>query len=112
MTLGMATVTGGAATLTTTALSVGVHQITAVYSGDSRLAGATSPPLTQTISGQAAWTLAKTTSPATFTASGETLTANYVVSNTGGVGIGTITITDTRVTNVSCPATSSPPAHR
>ena len=43
--------------------------------------------------------------PATFTGPGETLTANYVVTNTGGVGIGAITISDTRVTTVSCLAT-------
>ncbi len=44
-----ATLASGKATYSTTALTVGVHDITAVYSGDSNFAGSTSPPVTVTI---------------------------------------------------------------
>ncbi len=40
----------GRATLTTSSLSVGVHSITGVYSGDANFLGSTSSPLTQTVS--------------------------------------------------------------
>ena len=42
-------VTGGQATLSTTALTAGSHTITALYSGDSIYNAATSMPLTQTV---------------------------------------------------------------
>jgi hypothetical protein len=40
---------GGVATLTTSALTSGGHAITAVYSGDSNNITSTSAPLTQTV---------------------------------------------------------------
>jgi len=47
--LGSSTLSGGVATFSTTALAVGSHSITAVYSGDTNDAGSTSPPVTETI---------------------------------------------------------------
>jgi hypothetical protein len=49
-TLGTRTLNGlGAATYTTTSLSVGTHSITAVYGGDSNFNGSTSPALSQKV---------------------------------------------------------------
>jgi hypothetical protein len=42
---------GGVATLTTSSLSVGTHNITAVYSGDSNFSGSASPALAQVVQG-------------------------------------------------------------
>lgn len=42
---------GGTAAFTTSALTVGTHAITAVYSGDAGNAGSTSPVLNQTVNG-------------------------------------------------------------
>ncbi len=50
--LGTAVLSGGTATLSTTAaLSVGTHSIVAVYSDNGIFLGSTSPPLTQTVKG-------------------------------------------------------------
>ncbi|MGA2880751.1 MAG: Ig-like domain repeat protein [Bryobacteraceae bacterium] len=50
-TLGSVTLSGGVAEFSTSALAVGVHSITAVYSGDFNYVGSTSPVLTQTVNG-------------------------------------------------------------
>ena len=42
---------GGTAAFTTSALTIGTHAITAVYSGDASNAGSTSPVLNQTVNG-------------------------------------------------------------
>jgi YVTN family beta-propeller protein len=47
--LGTAVLSSGQATFTTTILAAGQHSITAVYSGDSNFAAATSPPMVQTV---------------------------------------------------------------
>lgn len=47
--LGPATVAAGAATFQTSALALGSHSITAVYSGDGNFAGSTSPVLVEVI---------------------------------------------------------------
>jgi hypothetical protein len=47
--LGTGTITGGVATLSTAALAVGPHSITAIYSGDANFVTLTSATLTQTI---------------------------------------------------------------
>jgi hypothetical protein len=48
--LGVATLDSyGSAVLTTTYLPVGVHSITAIYSGDGNMTGSTSAPFTQTV---------------------------------------------------------------
>jgi hypothetical protein len=55
---------GGIATCATTALTPGVHTITAVYSGDASFTTSTSPGITQTVNQAPAFTSANTT---TFT---------------------------------------------
>jgi hypothetical protein len=47
--LGTGTLSAGSATFQTTSLSVGTHQISAVYSGDTNFSGSTSATLTQTV---------------------------------------------------------------
>jgi len=47
--LGSASLTSGTATLNTTSLSVGLHSVTAVYSGDSTFASVTSAPLGESV---------------------------------------------------------------
>jgi hypothetical protein len=49
---GSQSATGGVATCTTSALTVGSHSITAVYSGDITYLGSTSPVLTQVVNMQ------------------------------------------------------------
>lgn len=49
--LGSGQLFGGTASFTTNALSIGVHNITAVYSGDGTFVGSTSPILVQTVTG-------------------------------------------------------------
>jgi len=48
-TLGTGTLISGKATFKTSALSVGTHSITAVYSGSTSYNGSTSPVLTQKV---------------------------------------------------------------
>ena len=47
--LGIGTLSGGAATLTTTKLAAGTHNITATYGGSTNFVGSRSAPLTQTV---------------------------------------------------------------
>jgi hypothetical protein len=90
--LGMATLSGKKATVTTTTLPVGSHTITAVYSGDNTNFSSTSAAFTQTVNQAATTTSLSSTinptvngQPATFTA---TVTAN---SPGSGTPTGTIT---------------------
>ena len=48
-TFGSSNVVAGTASLSTSTLAVGSHQVTAVYSGDANFTGSTSAPLTQTV---------------------------------------------------------------
>ncbi len=52
------------------------------------------------------WTLTKAPSPATYTAAGQSIAYSYVLTNTGSQSISAITLTDDKVSNVSCPATT------
>jgi large repetitive protein len=77
--LGTAAISGGAATLSLSSLSVGAHSIKASYSGDTNYLAATSPVLTQTISAPA-----------------QACRVTYVVTTQWNVGFGTaITIQNT-----------------
>src|SRR6266852_6564386 len=48
-TLGTGTLSGGTATFATSGLGTGAHSITAIYGGDAKFTGSTSPILTETI---------------------------------------------------------------
>ncbi|MEU3183356.1 Ig-like domain-containing protein, partial [Streptomyces sp. NPDC006923] len=61
--LGTSPLVGGVATLTTSSLSVGVHNLTAVYSGDVTFGGSTSPVDTQTVLGAGTTTTTLTSAP-------------------------------------------------
>jgi hypothetical protein len=85
----------GQAAMTTTALVVGSHAITAVYSGDTDFAGSTSPVDTHTVT-QAATTTAMTTAPdpSVF---GQTVTMTATVSAVApasGTATGTVSFFD------------------
>ena len=98
--LGTATVSGGSAALSLSTLSVDTHSITAVYSGDANIPGATSSVLTQTIA-KAVTSVVLTASPnpamegqpVTFTAVVTPNTATGLVQIFEGSGIlGTLTL--------------------
>jgi len=95
MTLDVVTLSGGAATFSTAALSVGSHPITVVYSGDPDFIASTSAILTQTVA-QAGTSTAVTSSlnPST---SGQAVTFTAAVSPVApgsGTPIGTVTFYD------------------
>jgi hypothetical protein len=91
--LGSVQVSGNAAQLSPSSLAIGVHSITAKYSGDSNVAGSTSATLVQTIS-QAATTSAVTSgsNPAVF---GQSVTFSVKIqSSSSGTPTGTVTLMD------------------
>jgi autotransporter-associated beta strand protein len=94
--LGTTALNGSAvATLSTSALTLGSHSITAVYAGDTNFAGSTSPIMTQTVN-QAATTSAVVSSanPSVFGQS-ITFTATVTTSAPGaGVPTGSVTFMD------------------
>jgi hypothetical protein len=87
--LGAANLSGGAASLSTSALSVGSHSITASYGGDSNYNSNNSTPLTQTVIGpqgktSTTFTVTSSSNPASF---GQQVTLTAKVS--GGYGTAT-----------------------
>ena len=92
--LGVGTLAGGAATLTTTALTnPGPHNISAVYGGSAIYNGSTSPILVETVTGGAATTttLVSSLNPSTF---GNAVTFTATVSVQNGMPTGTVTFMD------------------
>ncbi len=88
-TLGTGTLSSGAATLTTTVLATGTDPITAVYGGDSELAGSTSPAISQVVN-KASSTTALTSSLNPSTA-GQSVTLTAAVSGQfGGIATGSV----------------------
>ena len=55
---------------------------------------------------QPAWTLVKTPNPTLYSGPNQTINYSYLLTNTGNVAIGSIAITDTKVTTVTCPQSS------
>jgi uncharacterized membrane protein len=53
--------------------------------------------------------LSKSASPTFYTASGQTISYSYTVQNTGNVSLGAVSISDDRVSSISCPATNPAP---
>src|SRR5260370_4243532 len=90
--LGTGILSGGAATFTTNALTVGAHSITAVYTGDANFAGSTSSPvLTQTVNGGGG--------PSTDIGVTLTLAPNNPVIAIGGRLTATMTVSNLDSTN-------------
>jgi hypothetical protein len=77
--LGSAPLNSGQAVFNTSALSLGAHSITAIYSGDSNFTGSTSGALTETMQASGAGT----TSALAHFAAGSTWTTGIFVVNTG-----------------------------
>ena len=93
--LGSAPVASGSAVLNTSALAVGAHSLTAVYSGNASFTGSTSGASSHTVNPAATSTsLASAPNPSTFGAS-VTLTATVSVSPPGaGAPTGTVQFFD------------------
>src|SRR6185369_9679798 len=86
--LGSSPVSGGTASVNTSALAVGGHTLTAVYSGDASYSGSTSPAHTHTVNPASTSTsLASAPNPSTFGAS-VALTATVTVTPPGAGGPG------------------------
>lgn len=89
---GTGTLSGGRASLSTSSLSIGSHQITATYGGDSNAACSTSSPLTQTVNSAPAGDFSISASPSSRTVNRGSSTT-YAVSIkrvsgfTGSVGL-------------------------
>ena len=77
------------ATLSTSAIAIGNHSVTAAYSGDSQFAGSTSNSLVQSIIMQvpSGTRLSATPSPAAF---GQTVQLMAAISSTGGTPTGSV----------------------
>src|SRR5205823_2940967 len=61
---------------------------------------------TITFQAQPAWTLAKTPTPTTYTAAGQSISYSYLLTNSGNVTINSIAISDNKVAPVVCPSSS------
>ena len=82
----------GVAGLTTSSLAVGQDTLTAVYGGDSKDNGSTSPPLLQTVEiATTGTTLASTANPSMF---GASVTFTATIATNGGAVTGTVTFSD------------------
>jgi hypothetical protein len=93
--LGMAALSGGIASLTTSSLPAGIDTITAAYAGDANFSGSTSPGLRQVVSNTTksatSTTLSSTLNPSTY---GQSVTFKATVTTTGSVGPnGTVSFT-------------------
>jgi hypothetical protein len=84
--LGMVTMTGGAAVLSTTKLPLGSDSLTATYEGDSDNAKSTSSAFTQVVN-QAALTMTLTSTP-NPSALGKKVTFTAIVTSNGGLPSG------------------------
>src|SRR5207253_1998526 len=92
-TLGTGTLSGGAATFTTSGLGTGTHSITGIYGGDANFTGSTSPILTQTIGKAASSTAVASSNNPSIIGTAVTLTAS-VTSPVTGTLTGTVTFQD------------------
>ena len=95
---GTVTLSGGTATLATSALTPGAHSITAVYATSTNHNTSTSPALTQTVGGRPTTTAVNCASP---TVVGTATTCTFTVTDTGGAGATSPTGAVTPSTNSS-----------
>jgi len=88
----------GQATLSTSALSVGTHSITAVFAGNAQFAGSTStPPLSHTVDQAFTTTTIDSVNPISPTVVGEPVVVNFTVVPSGagsGTPTGNVTVSD------------------
>ena len=89
-TIGNATLSGGVAALTTTALASGPHSITAVYGGDGHYTAATSTAVTQTV--QPLTPTVAVTSNTNPSVTGQLVTFTVTVTGSGATPTGTATV--------------------
>jgi hypothetical protein len=93
--LGTGTLSGNTATYSTTALSVGPHNITAVYGGNSNYATSTSSVLTEVVNAAppatTTTTITSSVNPSTF---GQSVTFTATVSTATGTPTGTVSFYD------------------
>jgi hypothetical protein len=92
--LGVATLSGGMATFSTAALTIGVHSITATYSGDGNYLSSISPALQETINSSispTATTLTSSVNPSTYN---QQVIFTASVSSANGTPTGAVTFTD------------------
>jgi hypothetical protein len=90
--LGSASLSGGTASLSTSALAAGAHSITATYSGDANDSASTSLILTQTVNNLIATSTSLTSSPnPSVRGQNVTFTAAVVPSSGTGTPTGTVT---------------------
>ncbi len=90
--LGTASLVNGQATFTSSSLSIGTHQITAVYGGNSNYSASTSVVLNQVISTPTTTTsVTSSLNPATY---GAAVTFTATVTGAGSTPAGTVTFMD------------------
>ncbi|MCN9243592.1 Ig-like domain repeat protein [Streptomyces sp. RY43-2] len=110
--IGTATVNAeGNATLTTTSLGLGTHEITARFQGEGTCPPSVSEPVTVTVeeAPQTALTLDKrVVSEGPFKV-GDRVEYAYTVTNTGNTELHNVTVTDDLVARVTCDATTIAP---
>ena len=96
------TIAGG----TISFVATGNCTITASQAGNFKYNAA--PPVTRTFSvtGAPSLALTVTLNPAQFIASGQTIGASFLASNTGNVAVTSIAVIDSRASGVTCAATS------
>ena len=96
-------------TYTVTQADLDAGSVTNIASADGAPSGGTlSPPTdTATVTGSQTpmLTLAKTALDSTFTAVGDTLDYEFLVTNTGNVEITSLVVTDDKIAAVTCPVT-------
>jgi hypothetical protein len=90
--LGVLPVSGCATALSTSALGVGIHNITVIYSGDANNLGSTSAAVTQTVS--AALTTSSTTLSASASTSSVGQAVTFTASVSGNAPTGTVQFSD------------------
>lgn len=92
VTLGMSPVVDGVANFSTSTLSLGLHAITAVFSGNGRENGSTSPVFTQTV--ETATSQITLTSSLTTSGYGQPVIFSTTVSSSSGTPSGKVTFYD------------------
>ena len=94
-TLGSGTLSGGVAIFTTSTLTVGSHNLTAVYGGDGNFSTSTSAQLSQPVNQASTWTSLNSSASSSVYGQSVTFTATVsVISPGGGIPTGIVTFLD------------------